>query len=82
MVDDTFLISLICVFQWNKVCSQYLLYPEIKCFNDSLLIIMRYNVQAYDIMQLKGKIKGKQATKKGLLVLHKLTFYVTGCHML
>lgn len=43
---------------------------------------MRYNVQAYDIMQLKGKIKGKQATKKGLLVLHKLTFYVTGCHML
>lgn len=43
---------------------------------------MRYNVQAYDIMQLKGKIKGKQATKKGLLVLRKLTFYVIGCHML
>lgn len=77
-----FSLVLFVSFSGIKFVSQYLLYPEIKCFNDSLLIVMRYNVQAYDIMQLKGKIKGKQATKKGLLVLHKLTFYVTGCHML
>lgn len=59
-----FSLVLFVSFSGIKFVSQYLLYPEIKCFNDSLLIVTRYNVQAYDIMQLKGKIKENKQQKK------------------